>query len=152
MVIWFLILSFIIHLGMFIPFEKKENEVIPLMNKGEQVTLNVISEKRKLKKNNQKKEKKSLVKKIASKKSGIKKGVKKYAFTPSYPKLALLEGIQGKVAVRVKVNTQGQVQGVSLITSSGYEILDQSALEQIQQARFNSDAPEFNLVVNFKIN
>ena len=45
-------------------------------------------------------------------------------------------GEQGKVVLRVLIDAQGEPQQVELKQSSGYERLDQQALETVQRWRF----------------
>lgn len=55
---------------------------------------------------------------------------------PAYPSASRQLGEQGKVLLRVLVNTEGQVEQVTLRKSSGHERLDQAAQETVQKWRF----------------
>jgi protein TonB len=55
---------------------------------------------------------------------------------PVYPALARQNGEQGKVLVRVFVNENGKAEKVTLKKSSGYEQLDDSALETVKNWQF----------------
>lgn len=55
---------------------------------------------------------------------------------PAYPGASRQLGEQGKVLLRVLVNTDGQAEQVTLRKSSGYERLDQAARETVQKWRF----------------
>jgi len=55
---------------------------------------------------------------------------------PVYPRASLMRREEGRVIVRVSITTQGDVASVSLQRSSGYERLDQSALDAARKARF----------------
>jgi protein TonB len=55
---------------------------------------------------------------------------------PVYPALARENGEQGKVLVRVFVNENGKAEKVTLKKSSGYEQLDDSALETVKNWQF----------------
>jgi periplasmic protein TonB len=55
---------------------------------------------------------------------------------PAYPNASRELGEQGKVLLRVLVNTDGQVEQVTLRKSSGYGRLDQVAQETVQKWRF----------------
>jgi protein TonB len=55
---------------------------------------------------------------------------------PNYPSIARGMGWQGKVMLRVQVSDQGLSDAVEIERSSGYDILDESALEAIKQWRF----------------
>lgn len=55
---------------------------------------------------------------------------------PIYPALSRQNGEQGKVLVRVFVNENGKAEKVTLKKSSGYEQLDDSALETVKNWQF----------------
>ncbi|MGZ0080214.1 energy transducer TonB [Methylomonas sp. YC3] len=55
---------------------------------------------------------------------------------PSYPAIALRQGLQGRVMLRVQVTEEGMSETVMIERSSGYEILDESAVEAVKQWRF----------------
>jgi protein TonB len=55
---------------------------------------------------------------------------------PAYPALSRQLGEQGKVLVRVLVNAEGNVEHVVLRKTSGYDGLDEAALETVKQWRF----------------
>ncbi len=55
---------------------------------------------------------------------------------PPYPSLSRQNGEQGKVLVRTFVNEAGNVEKVTLKKSSGYERLDNVALETVKAWRF----------------
>ncbi len=59
------------------------------------------------------------------------------AFPPDYPRLARKRGYQGVVTVRAKVGVDGHVQSVELKVSSGYDSLDNSALDAVTQWQFH---------------
>ena len=63
-----------------------------------------------------------------------------------------MEGIEGRVILNVKIKKSGAVESVQLKNSSGYEILDESALNQVKLAKFSGEAGQFDLEVNFIIN
>ncbi len=52
----------------------------------------------------------------------------------SYPYIARKRGIEGTVLVKVKLKKEGDISDVSVVRSSGYEILDESALSLIKKA------------------
>ncbi len=58
------------------------------------------------------------------------------AFPPHYPKVARRRGHQGIVMVRAKVGVDGEVEAVELMASSGYDVLDDSALTTVSQWEF----------------
>lgn len=51
-----------------------------------------------------------------------------------YPRLAALRGWEGEVRLRLKVAGKGGLLAVQVVRSSGYEVLDQHALQLIQGA------------------
>jgi TonB family protein len=51
-----------------------------------------------------------------------------------YPKMARKMGTEGRATVRFRIKTDGKVEGVELLESSGSEILDQASLETVQRA------------------
>jgi TonB family protein len=55
---------------------------------------------------------------------------------PVYPLEARQKGYEGKVLLRVEVLTNGRVGKVEVAKSSGYELLDQAALEAMKRWRF----------------
>jgi len=55
---------------------------------------------------------------------------------PPYPQEARNKGYQGKVKLKVEVLPDGRVGEVELNESSGYEVLDQSALATVKRWRF----------------
>jgi protein TonB len=57
-------------------------------------------------------------------------------FSFVYPRFARLQGYQGRVTLRVRVAPDGRVMTVDLEHSSGYDILDQSAMRQMKSVPF----------------
>ncbi|MGZ3569648.1 MAG: energy transducer TonB, partial [Thermodesulfobacteriota bacterium] len=55
---------------------------------------------------------------------------------PTYPQEAREKGHQGEVVLRVEVLINGQVGQIEIKKSSGYELLDHSALATVKQWRF----------------
>ncbi|TAL78358.1 MAG: energy transducer TonB [Burkholderiaceae bacterium] len=55
---------------------------------------------------------------------------------PEYPRQAQRRGEKGRVVVRVLISPQGTVASVKLRVSSGYGMLDESALRAARLARF----------------
>lgn len=56
---------------------------------------------------------------------------------PVYPKLSRLKGEEGENLVRFKIDSFGKAFEISLMSSSGYERLDQAAIKAIQEAEFH---------------
>lgn len=55
---------------------------------------------------------------------------------PAYPRISRRLGEQGKVLLRVKVNTDGTVAQLSVRQTSGFDRLDQAALKTVKNWRF----------------
>jgi protein TonB len=55
---------------------------------------------------------------------------------PDYPRMSKRLGEQGKVVLKVLIGTDGTPQKVELVTSSGFERLDKSALDAAMRWRY----------------
>jgi len=55
---------------------------------------------------------------------------------PLYPEYARKKGWNGLVLLRVQISAQGQVETITLLQSSGYNLLDQAAMSAVGQWRF----------------
>lgn len=55
---------------------------------------------------------------------------------PEYPGMSRRRGEQGRVMLKVSVNAQGNPESVLLDKSSGFELLDKSALEAVRTWKF----------------
>lgn len=55
---------------------------------------------------------------------------------PIYPSMSKSRKQQGKVVVRVLISTEGQINSIRLQQTSGFDPLDQSALDAFRQIRF----------------
>jgi len=62
-----------------------------------------------------------------------------YGFNPppKYPRIARRRGWQGRVLLRVSVSPEGYSEAVAVQSSSGYEELDEAAIEAVRKWRFN---------------
>lgn len=70
---------------------------------------------------------------------GVESGVcPTAAIRPVYPLGSRLRGEEGLVVINVKVNTQGEVEAVSVVESSGYSGLDNAAIKAVKKAKFNA--------------
>ncbi|MCP5451630.1 MAG: energy transducer TonB [Gammaproteobacteria bacterium] len=61
---------------------------------------------------------------------------------PRYPSLARRRGEEGRVLLRLTVNATGRVEAVSVVHSSGFELLDQEAQRTVARWRFQSPPTE----------
>jgi protein TonB len=69
-----------------------------------------------------------------------------------YPRMARKMGTEGQATVRFRIKTDGKVEGVELLESSGSEILDQASLETVQRAApFPYKEGWLKVVIVFKI-
>jgi protein TonB len=75
---------------------------------------------------------------------------------PAYPPLSKRLGEQGKVIVRVLIGADGQPQQAALGSSSGFDRLDQAALQTVMAWRYVpgkrggvAEAMWFNVPINF---
>jgi len=55
---------------------------------------------------------------------------------PTYPALARRRGYEGKVVLRVLIRTDGTPETINIVTSSGYRVLDEAALDAVRRWRF----------------
>ena len=55
---------------------------------------------------------------------------------PRYPRMARRRGYEGTVLIKVLVNRDGKVNEVKVIQSSGYDVLDRSALNTVKDWSF----------------
>jgi TonB family protein len=80
----------------------------------------------------------------------------KYQFNPNpqYPEEAVSQQLEGEAIIIVKVSEQGNVIDAKLEKSSGYSILDRSALSGVKKWILNIDnskARQFLIPVQFKL-
>ena len=75
---------------------------------------------------------------------------------PAYPPLSKRLGEQGKVVVRVFIDTNGSATQAEIAQSSGFDRLDQTALDTVRRWRYvpgkRAGVPEamwFNVPINF---
>ena len=78
---------------------------------------------------------------------------------PSYPEIARRNGWEGRVLVRVEVSAEGRPLSTAIAKSSGYGVLDQSALRAVKSWRFQPrtvagipTAGSVEVPVNFALN
>ncbi len=64
--------------------------------------------------------------------------VSTYAPEPRYPKAAIRRGYEGVVILDVLVNGNGHVEAVKVKVSSGYSVLDRSAMRGVRRWHFSS--------------
>ena len=69
-------------------------------------------------------------------KGGISNGGISKNLLPEYPELARQLGQEGLVVLKVRISKSGNVAEVTLVQSSGYELLDLSALKRVKEWKF----------------
>ncbi len=60
-----------------------------------------------------------------------------FSVKPEYPYIARKRGYEGKVIVRLLIGKDGRVKRLFLVKSSGYKVLDRSALKALKNWRFS---------------
>lgn len=80
--------------------------------------------------------KEKIIKDISYSKDTYKIG-SKHNPLPPYPRMAKLRNYQGKVEICVITDFEGNVINVHIYNSSGYQLLDNSALKTLNKWRFN---------------
>jgi periplasmic protein TonB len=77
---------------------------------------------------------------------------------PKYPAVARSRGWEGKVILNVRVSASGESEGVSVIQSSGHDILDEAAVSAVEGWRFvpakrgdQAVASTVHVPINFKL-
>jgi TonB family protein len=58
---------------------------------------------------------------------------------PQYPTLSRLKGEEGENLLRFKIDSVGKAYEISLLSSSGFERLDQASIKAIQEAQFHDN-------------
>lgn len=77
---------------------------------------------------------------------------------PKYPSIARSRGWEGKVVLNVRVSASGNVEGVSVSSSSGHDVLDDAAVAAVEGWRFvpakrgdTAVASTVHVPINFKL-
>ncbi len=60
-----------------------------------------------------------------------------YPKSISYPQWAVAKGVQGKLIIALDIKTDGTVGSYEVMRSSGYEQLDQEAIQSVQSWKFH---------------
>lgn len=56
---------------------------------------------------------------------------------PRYPPVAVRQGLEGQVVVRIRVSPEGRADATLVIKSSGHPMLDDAALEAVDRWQFD---------------
>lgn len=59
-----------------------------------------------------------------------------------YPRYARSREWEGRAVVRLEIDARGRAQRITVATSSGYDVLDDSALEMVRKAQRNVPVPQ----------
>jgi protein TonB len=59
-----------------------------------------------------------------------------------YPRVAVENGWEGRAEVRLTIDSNGSIASIGIRTRSGYEVLDQRALEMIRKAKPMAPVPQ----------
>jgi len=59
-----------------------------------------------------------------------------------YPAQAMERGWQGRVEIRLSIGANGMIQGAAIRTSSGHQVLDDTALDMIRKAKPMTQIPQ----------
>jgi TonB family protein len=76
------------------------------------------------------------------------KGVEHSNPSPSYPELARREGYEGIVWLRIRVDREGKVEHLKVLETSGFECLDQHAVDAVQEWVFKPAVTDGRAVVS----
>lgn len=75
-----------------------------------------------------------------------------YKVSPAYPRLAVLDGIEGMVEARLGVNSKGDVTSVKIIKSVPERVFDHSAIAALSQYKFQGDGTNWIGVIDVRYN
>lgn len=136
---WFFILSLFMHAAFFtMPLMLEENKVIS--SHFQKPSIQVMLKKSKPLVKKSLKKSRSL-KEVATKENLISIPLTEPAqstvvIKPEYPERARIMGITGEVKLSFTVNQKGSVENIKVKKSSGYEILDRSAIKSVREVSF----------------
>ena len=68
---------------------------------------------------------------------------------PTYPRIARKKGLEGTATIEVMFNELGEQLALTLITSSGFSLLDQAAIEAVENWQFAAPTPK--LASHYKV-
>lgn len=148
-----IILSLVIHLGLMIPFAIGKQD-ISVKNSAASLVVSVTS----LEPVNQQSE--SMTPKIANRQSGEAGVVEKKkveligTLAPEYPWRSRMNNEEGSVEMIFFVNDLGQAVNIKVAKSSGFENLDDAAVDAVKKARFanaSESLEEMRMSLNFKL-
>ncbi len=62
---------------------------------------------------------------------------------PTYPRIARKKGFEGTATIEVMFNELGEQLALTLVTSSGFSLLDQAAISAVENWQFAAPTPRF---------
>ncbi len=71
----------------------------------------------------------------------IKDIEKRIQVSPQYPNLAIRRGYEGTVIIHALVNRKGSIDRMKVVSSSGFDILDEAATKAVGQWEFDMQSP-----------
>jgi protein TonB len=71
-----------------------------------------------------------------------------YNPSPAYPSRARRMGMEGEVLIRTRILLSGSCDELELVRSSGFEVLDQAAMEAIRRWRFRPASRGDELIIS----
>lgn len=78
---------------------------------------------------------------------------------PKYPIVSRERGEEGRIRLRLEINAKGLVEGVEIISSTGFKLLDAAAVEAVKSAEFiparlagESVSSKAEISLEFKLN
>lgn len=84
---------------------------------------------------------------IKARESRVRNHLERYKY---YPASARQRGIEGEVELDFALNRQGLAQSLSIISGSGYAVLDDAALQTVQRAQpFPASGGEYRFRLRF---
>jgi protein TonB len=68
---------------------------------------------------------------------------------PTYPRIARKKGFEGTATIEVMFNELGEQLALTLVTSSGFSLLDQAAIAAVENWQFAAPTPR--LASHYKV-
>lgn len=139
----FFIFSTLVHILIFLNYQKDQNQNQATLNL-QKISIKISDYNPPQQKKEKKPQKAQSQNKVSSQQLEFESAsleVKQEAkiisnITPSYPHLSRVYEEQGEVILKIAINDNGQVTHSTIIKSSGYERLDEEALNFIKKVEF----------------
>ena len=161
----FLLVSCLLHLPLiYLPFSGQNNLLISSQDTAVSISVRLQEQKVEKRFNNglqkkmaaEKNQSGHVSKNLATKENvtGQKNdttGQELYHPAPHYPRLARERGWQGSVLIQVSTDEQGHIKEQNLLKSSGFDILDQAALDAVKTWKTVSNLHREVVPITFKL-